>query len=383
MAIQFRKATKTAALLRMGISGPAGSGKTFTALVTASLLAETDPGKILMIDTQRGQGDHYGNQFDFDIYPLENHHPERFIEVMREAVKAGYKYIIIDSITHEWTGNGGCLEWHDEVARRTKNTFTAWKEVTPVHNKFFDTINSIGAHVIGTLRAKIDHVQDVDDSGKKVVKKMGMGSIQREGSDYEFDVLMEIDTDHVGIITKCRDGQSGAGLDGKAFKKPGAPFVDALRRWMQDGGPRLTENMSDPDAQAKADAYTKERLEILAALQALYESNGATGWDAYAAKAKIQDKDNEGLKSLLATWQKAAIEKAQAADPLASKRDEADELMGKLEAAGLDADSIVKLQKGVIIAEESDDKKLTALIVRLKSALNELAESEVQKAVGF
>lgn len=125
-----------------------------------------------------------------------------------------------------------------------------------------------------------------------------------------------------------------------------------------------------------------ERAEVLGAMKALYESSGAADWQTYEIK-ELDRLSTEKLKSRLAKWQEAALKKAQAADPLASQRDEADELIGKLEAAGLDADSIMKLMKGIIIAEETDEKKMTALIVRLKSALNEMAETEVQKAVGF
>jgi AAA domain-containing protein len=288
MEIQFKKASKQQAWLRMGISGPAGAGKTYTALKVASGLG----GKILVIDTQRGQANHYGNQFEFDIYVLTDHHPDSFIKVINAAIDAGYRHIIIDSVTHEWTGKNGCLELHDQEVDRqkVKNSFTAWNAVTPLHNKFFDTLNCVPAHIIGTIRSKMDYIQDKDDTGRTTVRKVGMGSIQREGSDYEFDILMEIDLAHTGVIQKCRDGENPAyKLDGRVFKKPGAEFVQALKLWLSDGTP--------------APQVSSEQIAIDGELKSLFLQLGKTEteWPSVYSE-RIKPLDFSGRAELADKW---------------------------------------------------------------------------------
>lgn len=377
MALTFKKAVKAQSKLRLSIAGPSGSGKTYTSLKVATEMG----GKIAVIDTERGSASKYSDIFDFDVIELEDFHPDTYIEAIRLAEKSGYDILVIDSTTHEWNGKNGILELHEATVQkqRTKNSYTAWAEVTPLHNAFINAILQSKCHVIASVRSKTEYVQEKNEKGYTEVKKIGMASVQRADMDYEYDVMMEMNIDHVGTITKTRC----AALDGKQFRKPGAELAEILTRWLSDGTPQV-EKPADPDAQARADAHTKERGDIFHAMQTIYEASGQTDWSDYAAKKKLYDLDNETLKvKWLAPWQKKAIEKQQAADPLAKLRDESDELMGKLEAAGLDADSIMKLMKGVIVAEESDEKKLTAVIVRLKSALNELAEANTQKALGF
>lgn len=233
--IQFKKATKEQSFLRLGVGGPAGSGKTFTALKLATEMANLKPGKIALIDTERGSASKYADIFEFDVLELaDDHHPERFIEAINAAVAAGYLYIVIDSTTHEWIGKNGCLELADAAARRMKtpNSFTAWKDITPLHNRFFDAILNAKAHIIGTTRSKVDYVQEKDEStGRTKIQKVGMASIQREGADYEYDVMMDMDSEHYGSITKTRC----AALDGKVFPKPGVDLARILVNWLSTG----------------------------------------------------------------------------------------------------------------------------------------------------
>lgn len=295
MALQFqvKKASKTQAWLRMGISGPAGSGKTYTALKVASELGD---GKIIVIDTQRGQANHYGGQFDFDIIDLTDHHPQNFIDAINFCSVQGYKYIIIDSITHEWTGKNGCLELHEEAVARqkAKNTFIAWKEVTPLHNRFFEAVNSVAAHVIGTVRSKVEHVQEKDDSGRTTVRKVGMATVQREGADYELDVLLEMEIDHVGVITKCRDGENREfKLDGRVFRKPGADLAEALRNWLTDG----------------AESRIPELLKALEQIW-LNSGNASAKWNSYK-DSNLKNKDEGALDTQVKQWQSSYIEKSK------------------------------------------------------------------------
>lgn len=365
----IRKAQKSQAWLRMGISGPAGSGKTFTALKVASGLAG-ERGKIAVIDTQRGQADHYGDDFSFDLIELNDHHPESFIRAMNALVKEGYTYIIIDSATHEWTGKNGCLELHEEVARKTKNTFTAWKEVTPLHNKFFDTINNIPANVIGTIRAKQDHVQEKNEqTGKTEVKKVGMGTIQREGADYEFDILMEMDIDHYGTITKCRDGESKAGMDGKVFKKPGAEFVESLRSWLSSGA---APSLNGTQKQSTESDDTDKSLKAIYLEMGKSESE----WDSLYA-AEIRGIDVATKKKKLDAWQKAANDRKAKTETQPEESvllTQIEERFAELTKLGVKKQEQDKLVATITLGaplDECDDTILRRVALTLTAAINE------------
>src|SRR5262245_29279631 len=157
MAFKFQKATKKLARLRLSIAGPSGSGKTYTALKVAT---EMNLGKIAVIDTERGSASKYANKFNFDVLELTTFHPNSYIEAIQAAEKAGYNILIIDSTTHEWAGKGGCLELHDLAVKRqqTKNSYTAWADVSPLHQKFIDAIVGSSCHIIASVRSKTEYV---------------------------------------------------------------------------------------------------------------------------------------------------------------------------------------------------------------------------------
>jgi hypothetical protein len=198
--MQFTKAMRKKAKLRLALSGPAGSGKTWGALAIAKGLG----GRIAVIDTERGSASLYSDMADFDALELAPPFtPERFVEAIRAAEKAGYDVLIVDSMTHEWNGSGGCLEINDALAhsRFKGNTWAAWNVTTPRHRAFVDAILQSPCHVIATLRSKTETVQGDD----KRVKKLGMKSEQRDGTDYEFTVVLDIDHErHVAVASKDR-----------------------------------------------------------------------------------------------------------------------------------------------------------------------------------
>jgi hypothetical protein len=201
----FQKATRQQARLRLGITGPSGSGKTYSAL----LLARGIGGKIACIDTEQGSASLYAHLADFDTLNLEPpYRPERFVEAVRSAEAAGYNVLVIDSITHEWNGSGGCLELVDEVGRAKfrGNNWSAWSEVTPRHRAFLDAVLHSKMHVIVTLRSKTETAQ-VEDGGRKKVVKLGMKSEQRDGFEYELTTVLDLSHDgHFATASKDRSG---------------------------------------------------------------------------------------------------------------------------------------------------------------------------------
>lgn len=203
--MKFTKAERTQAKLRLALTGPSGSGKTFGALLIAKGLG----GKVAVIDTEHKSASLYAGMAampEFDTLHLPPpYSPERFIEAIQAAEKAGYDTLIIDSITHEWSGSGGCLEINEKLAgiKFRGNTWSAWNETTPRHRKFIDAILHSPLHVIGTMRSKTETVQGDD----KKVKKLGMKSEQREGADYEFTTVLDIVHDgHYAVASKDRTG---------------------------------------------------------------------------------------------------------------------------------------------------------------------------------
>ena len=206
--MQIRKAERKKAKLRLGIAGPSGAGKTYSALKLAFGLG----GKVGLIDTEHGSGDLYAHLGEYDIINVEAPYT---VQKYREAIKAfedaGYGVIIIDSLSHAWAGDGGLLDKQGKIADRTGNSYTAWRQVTPDHNALVEDLLNSPCHIIATLRAKQEYVQEKDDKGKTVVRKLGLAPVMRDGIEYEFTVFMDVDQGHNASASKDRttlfDGQ--------------------------------------------------------------------------------------------------------------------------------------------------------------------------------
>jgi AAA domain len=224
----FIKAVKYDSKLRLSIAGPSGSGKTWTALTLATVLAEGKP--IAVIDTERGSASKYADQFSFYVDELDTFHPDNFIKRIHEAEQAGYAVLIIDSLSHAWNGTGGLLEIVDQITKRSssKNSFNAWGDATPIQNRMIDAITRSPMHIIVTMRSKAEYVVEYVD-GKSKPRKVGTAPIQRDGTEYEFDVVADMDIDNTMIIQKSRC----PALSGKVISKPDAKVADVLKAWLQ------------------------------------------------------------------------------------------------------------------------------------------------------
>lgn len=200
----FKPAQRKQAKLRLALSGPSGSGKTTGAL----LIAKGIGGKIAVLDTERGSASLYSDIVPFDVVELTPPYtPERYIEVIQEAEKAGYDTLILDSITHEWNGAGGILEIVDKVARSKYrgNSYAAWNEGTPRHQKFVDAMLASPLHIIATMRSKAVYVETEQANGKKTIQKQGAAPQQRDGLEYEFTAVLDLSIDgNIAIASKDR-----------------------------------------------------------------------------------------------------------------------------------------------------------------------------------
>jgi hypothetical protein len=232
MTMTFRKATKFESKLKLAFIGPSGSGKTYSALAVGCALAELTSVRVAVLDTERGSASLYADLFPFDVLELESFSPATYVDAIKAAEKAGYGVIIIDSLSHAWTGKDGALEQVDRHARRNQgegNSFGAWRHVTPLHNAMVDAVVSSTSHVIVTMRAKTEYVQEKNDRGKTVIRKVGLAPIQRDGLEYEFSVVGDIDQDHGFSVTKTRCNV----LADAYIEKPGRQLAETLVGWLR------------------------------------------------------------------------------------------------------------------------------------------------------
>jgi hypothetical protein len=224
----FQKATRKQSRLRLALVGPSGSGKTYSSLAIATGLGS----RIAVIDTERGSASKYAGIFTFDTLQLETFHPQRYIDAIREAERASYDILVIDSLSHAWVGKDGALELVDATARRSRtgNSFLAWRDVTPLHNALIDAILRSRCHVITTMRTKTEYLVDKDQNGRSVPRKIGLAPVQRDGVEYEMDIVGDLDLENVMTVTKSRC----PALSRNVIRRPGAEFGKRLGEWMSD-----------------------------------------------------------------------------------------------------------------------------------------------------
>lgn len=193
----FQKAKREQVWLKVLLSGASGSGKSYSALKMATGIAKKCNSGIAYIGTEGSRNKYYANEFDYDLLELEEPFEcEKYMAAIDEAVKAGYKVLIIDSMTHEW-------KWLNDVHDKMPgNSFTNWGKLKPRHHKFMDKVLNSPIHIIATARGKDDWVLE-DKNGKQVPKKVGMGQQQDKDISYEYTVSLMISQDtHVASADK-------------------------------------------------------------------------------------------------------------------------------------------------------------------------------------
>ncbi|MDE3023728.1 MAG: AAA family ATPase [Pseudomonadota bacterium] len=234
--MQIRKAQRQKAKLRLGISAPSGAGKSYSSLLLAFGLG----GKVGVIDTENGSADLYAHLGDYDIIGLQSPYTiSKYLAAIKEFEKEGYTTIIIDSLTHAWSGEGGLLDKQGKIADSGKgNSYTAWRSITPEHNSLVEAMLQSPCHIIATMRAKTEYVLETGSNGKQTPKKVGLAPIQRDGMEFEFTIFMDIDSMHIATATKDRTSI----LDGTYFKITEQTGKDLLV-WLEQGAdapPQLT-----------------------------------------------------------------------------------------------------------------------------------------------
>lgn len=226
----FRKAAKGAINLRLALYGPSGSGKTMTALKFAECLGK----RTAFMDGEESSALRYADLFTFDHVDMSDFSVESYINLIRSAEEAGYDTLIMD-LSPAWNGKGGLLEQVDVIQRTKKyaNSFQAWGEIKPMEQALWNAILTSKCHVIACLRSKTEYIVEQNEKGRAAPRKVGTAPVQREGLEYEFDIVGELDIDNNIIFTKTRC----VALKGKLFNKPGKEVMDIIIPWLGSGAP--------------------------------------------------------------------------------------------------------------------------------------------------
>ncbi len=198
--MELRKSQRQKAKIKLAIQAPSGAGKTYSSLLIAKGLTDTDLSLVAIIDTENGSADLYAHLGDYNVLTLKPPYtPESYIEAIDVCLQAKMEVIIIDSISHCWDY---LLEYHSSLPG---NSFANWNKITPRQKKFLDKILQSDAHFIATMRVKQDYVIN-NKNGKMVPEKVGLKAVQRDNVDYEFTIVFDLDIKHYAKVSKDRTG---------------------------------------------------------------------------------------------------------------------------------------------------------------------------------
>jgi hypothetical protein len=197
--MKLQTATRKRAKIKMALQSPSGSGKTYSSLLIAYGLTGNWE-NIAVIDTENHSAELYAHLGPYKVLSLSApYSPERYTEAIDTCVKAGMEVVILDSITHEWEN---LIDFHASMAG---NSFTNWAKVTPRHNAFVQKLLQTPIHVISTVRTKQDYVLN-EKNGRMVPEKVGLKSVQRDGLEYEFTLVFDLDMKNSATASKDRTG---------------------------------------------------------------------------------------------------------------------------------------------------------------------------------
>lgn len=264
MANPFQKAKREQIWTKILLAGPSGAGKTYSALRLATGLADKCGSRIAAIDTERGRIRYYAEEFDFDDIQLEDYSPEGYSKMIWAAVDAGYKVLIIDSSSHEWTY---CYE---TVNKMPGNSFTNWGKMTPRHDKFMEAILQSPLHIICTVRGKDEYVLE-EKNGKQTPKKVGLGYKQRDDVEYEYTITFNIQQDsHNAAAMK-----DNTHLFEKKFDPLTEKDGEAIYEWANSGEAVIKKPIEKQDAAVIYDSVVDVREKVAAKVSELIEAGVA------------------------------------------------------------------------------------------------------------
>lgn len=231
--MELKKTNRSSARIRVALQGTSGSGKSYSSLLLAYGLCK-DWKKIAVIDSEHQSASLYSHLGEYNVLNLTAPYtPERYIEAIDTCEKAGMEVIVIDSLSHEWEGDGGILDMHSQLAG---NSFTNWAKLTPRHNALVQKILASNCHIVATVRSKQDYVI-VEKNGKNVPEKVGMKGVQRDGLEYDFTLFFELDIYNNATCTKDRTQLFNPRMPFKIDSSTGSKILD----WCCNGNSETKE----------------------------------------------------------------------------------------------------------------------------------------------
>lgn len=276
----FRPARKSGKKLRVAVQGASGSGKTFTSLLLAHQLIgmevgnQEGEGAIAVLDTEHGAAKLYseGDPFWFAHCPMRRFAPDDYLDAIASAERQGFEVLVIDGLSHAWFGAGGIQQIKD-ANTKGGNDWSGWSVATPEHRRLFEGILSCRIDIIATLRTKTEWVLE----GKKPVK-VGTKPEQREGVDYEFDVVVALDREHSLTIEKTRCSR----LDLGSYQAGDTTVAETLRAWVSSAAEKPDEPHETQAPVIEAGSEPLDDQRIVADLLAMYDG---IMWERNPAKA--------------------------------------------------------------------------------------------------
>ncbi len=260
--MELKQASRKRAKIKMALQGPSGSGKTMSALLLAYGLC-SNWSKVAVIDTENHSAELYSHLGKYNVVNIgAPYTPEKYCEAIKLCENAGMEVMIIDSISHEWDGSGGILDVHGNMAG---NSFTNWSKLTPRHNAFIQTILQSSTHIIATIRSKQDYVLQ-EKNGKMVPEKVGLKGVTRDGIDYEFTLVLDIDIKHNATANKDRTNLFSGQPEFKITEDTGAKIL----AWCNSG---IHVELPTPTTQSitVSQVLVKEQIIACSTMQELIE----------------------------------------------------------------------------------------------------------------
>lgn len=260
--MQLRQSERKRAKIKMALQAPSGAGKTFSSLLLAQGLINGDLSKVAIIDTENGSADLYAHLGNYNVISLKPPYTsEQYVNAIEVCEKAGMEVIIIDSISHNWDY---LLDYHSSLAG---NSFTNWAKIKPLEKMFMDKILQSNAHIIATMRTKQDYVLNQKD-GKFIPEKVGLKSVQRDGIDFEFTLVFDLNIKHFAVSSKDRTGLFMDKPEFKISSETGKKILD----WCNSGSE--TAKIPEPQKMSIDEVYQQiQECNSISELLKVYNEN--------------------------------------------------------------------------------------------------------------
>lgn len=297
--LQITHAKKEQIYVKVLIGGPSGSGKSYSALRVATGIAGRvgEGTKVGYIGTEGMRDKLYANEFSYDLISLEEYSPEYYEAAIDAFLDAGYKVLIIDSLTHLWSWVQDQVQ---KVAKNNDSSFQAWGKYKKENKRIIEKILLAPAHIIVTGRGKDEYVLEQNSKGKMAPRKVGIGVQQDKDIEYEYMVTWMLDQEtHIAEVAKDNTHIFENKLD-VLTEKSG----EALYDWANDGEP-----VKSPAERAAE--VTRVQDKITEKCKALGGSKNTELMTWYNKKFGRNHKNNKDLDFL-----NAALEELQQASPL-------------------------------------------------------------------